>query len=212
MGRVSDAKERIVQSAKTLIASRGYACVGVQELCEHAGVKKGSFYHFFDSKRDVVLAVIERYGEWFDEVLRDALAPDVAPPARIDRLLETLYRLHRSRAKDCGQAEGCMVGNLAAELSTHDETVRKRLQATFERWAGAIEATLREAAEAGQLQSVDPATTALALVGYIEGATMLAKTCNDAAVLRRLKPAALRLVGFKTRETRARGKPSCKRV
>jgi hypothetical protein len=41
---------------------------------------------------------------------------------------------------------------------------------------------------------------------------MLAKTCNDAAVLRRLKPAALRLVGFKTRETRARGKPSCKRV
>lgn len=198
MGRVSDAKERILASAQALFAGRGYGDVGVQELCEHAGVKKGSFYHFFDSKRDVVLAVIEAYGEWFDQVLCEALAAEVTPAARIARLLEVLHFRHQSRAKQCGRAEGCTVGNLALELSTHDETVRRRLQQTFERWAGAIESTLREAAEAGQLQRVDPAATALALVAYIEGATLLAKTFNDPAVLKRLEPAALRLAGLRT--------------
>ncbi|UCD12029.1 MAG: helix-turn-helix transcriptional regulator [Nitrospinaceae bacterium] len=44
---MSDAKQRILDSARGLIYSRSYAGVGVQEICKHAGVKKGSFYHFF---------------------------------------------------------------------------------------------------------------------------------------------------------------------
>ncbi|HSG31720.1 MAG TPA: TetR/AcrR family transcriptional regulator, partial [Thermodesulfobacteriota bacterium] len=44
-------KEKLIDSAIQLLGTRSYNSVGVQELCEHAEVKKGSFYHFFPSKR-----------------------------------------------------------------------------------------------------------------------------------------------------------------
>jgi TetR/AcrR family transcriptional regulator, transcriptional repressor for nem operon len=46
MVRIRDAKERLLSSALKLFSERSYANVSVQELCEHAGVKKGSFYYF----------------------------------------------------------------------------------------------------------------------------------------------------------------------
>ena len=58
MGRTSDARERLIESARELIYARGYNSVGVEEICQHAGVNKGSFYHFYASKRDLVLDVI----------------------------------------------------------------------------------------------------------------------------------------------------------
>ncbi len=58
MGRVSDAKEHLIESGKQLMHARGYTAVSVQDLCQHAGVNKGSFYYFFPAKRDLVLAVI----------------------------------------------------------------------------------------------------------------------------------------------------------
>ena len=59
MGRQSDARDRLVRSAGELWHQRSYADVGVSEICEHAEVQKGSFYHFFSSKRELALAVID---------------------------------------------------------------------------------------------------------------------------------------------------------
>ena len=61
MGRTSNARERLIESASELWHSRSYADVGVNEICEHAGVRKGSFYHFFASKQDLALAVIDSF-------------------------------------------------------------------------------------------------------------------------------------------------------
>ncbi len=60
MGRTSDARERIIQSSIELIHYLSYSSVGVNELCEHAGVKKGSFYHYFPSKSDLMCLSTQR--------------------------------------------------------------------------------------------------------------------------------------------------------
>ena len=64
MAPTNSTKERILTSALDLIYARSYADVGVQEVCEQAGVKKGSFYHFFPSKRDLTLAALDR--QWLN--------------------------------------------------------------------------------------------------------------------------------------------------
>ncbi|MEW1590357.1 helix-turn-helix domain-containing protein, partial [Micromonospora vinacea] len=51
MGRTSDAKNKILDAAATLIEQRGYTALGVAEICAAAGVPKGSFYYFFESKQ-----------------------------------------------------------------------------------------------------------------------------------------------------------------
>ena len=56
-----DTQKRILDSASELIHARSYADVGVSAICEHAGVKKGSFYHFFRSKQELTLTVLDTY-------------------------------------------------------------------------------------------------------------------------------------------------------
>ena len=63
MGRTSDARERLVESCQALMHEKGYTAVGVGEVCSRAGVNKGSFYHFFPSKQDLALTVIDQFGK-----------------------------------------------------------------------------------------------------------------------------------------------------
>ena len=58
MGRRSDARPRIIATSKKLFHERGYQAVGVSELCGASDVNKGSFYHFFPSKRHLLIQVL----------------------------------------------------------------------------------------------------------------------------------------------------------
>jgi TetR/AcrR family transcriptional repressor of nem operon len=49
MGRVSDARERLLKAANELTWKQCYNAVTVDAICDAAGVKKGSFYHYFES-------------------------------------------------------------------------------------------------------------------------------------------------------------------
>ena len=59
MGRVSDAKERLMEAVLELIWTGSYGGTTIDHICDRAGVKKGSFYYFFDSKADLALAAVE---------------------------------------------------------------------------------------------------------------------------------------------------------
>lgn len=59
MGRPSDARQRLIVAAREIIYIQSYEFVSVDELCAAASVNKSSFYHFFSSKRDLILVVLE---------------------------------------------------------------------------------------------------------------------------------------------------------
>ena len=195
MGRASDAKNRIVNSAIELIHARSYADVGVNELCEHAGVKKGSFYHFVPSKRDLALAALDELAHRYRrDLFGPAFANDLPPLERIQRLFEMAYEYHLSMAKAAGRMEGCHFGNLAMELSTQDEAIRQRVQQIFEGAVTLFEQALNDAVASGDLPEIDTTVAAHALEAYLEGVLLLAKTWNDPDLVRRLAPGAAQLV------------------
>ena len=186
MGRTSDARERLIKSATELISEHGYTAVGVNEICEHAGVKKGSFYHFFPSKRDLVLAAINTQGERGRRLLERAMSADLPPLEKIERAFELTYRHHAAAAQDSGRVNGCAIGNLALELSTRDEVVRLKLQQAFDVWASCFKRALDEAVDAGDIPGTDTSVLADSLVAYMEGIIMLAKANNDPELIKRL--------------------------
>jgi TetR/AcrR family transcriptional repressor of nem operon len=59
MGRVSDAKERLMDAVLDLIWSGSYGSTTIDHICDKAGVKKGSFYYFFDSKAELAAEALE---------------------------------------------------------------------------------------------------------------------------------------------------------
>jgi len=195
MGRTSDTRENLINSAIELIGTRSYNAVGVQELCEHAGVKKGSFYHFFPSKRDLTLEALDLIWKKFKE---DTLDPvfnsDASILEKFETLLRTSYEYQSSR-KDCtGCVTGCGFGNLALELSTQDEGIRKKIEEIFCEWTRYLERVVVQAVEEGVLPpETDPAATSQAMVAYIEGMILLGKTFNDPYMLKRLGDGVLQL-------------------
>ena len=84
-------------------------------------------------------------------------------------------------------------GNLAGEMSTQDEGIRERLKRIFRDLEAPIEEVLNEAMAAGDLTQLDSRATAGAMVAYLEGLTLMAKTWNDPEIVRVLGPAMLKL-------------------
>ncbi len=194
MTQLHDTEQRLLDTAQKLFYARSYEDVGVQEICQAAGVKKGSFYHFFPSKRDLTLAILDQsWKQYRETMLREVFAADIPPLKRIERLLDSQYRHHKAVKAETGQVLGCPYGNLAGEMSTQDEVIRERLKRIFRDLEAPIEQLLEEAMAAGDLPALDSRATAGAMVAYLEGLTLMAKTWNDPAVVRTLGPAMLKL-------------------
>jgi TetR/AcrR family transcriptional repressor of nem operon len=173
--------------------------VGVNELCRHAGVKKGSFYHFFPSKQDLLLTAVDELAVWYGREIYDPVAAsDLAPLQKIDRIFELLYEYHAKDAADTGQMHGCHFGNLAMELSTQDEEMRQKLAGQFAWGADWFKTALDDAVAKGDLPQIDTSRAALALLAYLEGILLLAKTRNEPELLRQMSPGAELIEQFGT--------------
>src|ERR1700745_1851084 len=85
MGRPSDAKQRLIEAAKNVVFTHSYEGVSVDELCAAAGVNKSSFYHFFCSKQELILAAIDSQWLWFEQVVLIPTFVNHSPPQ--ERLL-----------------------------------------------------------------------------------------------------------------------------
>ena len=194
METANDTRQRIISSAQELIYSRSYNEVGVQEICDHASVKKGSFYHFFPSKRDLALAVLDQSQAFMQEtIINTSFADDIPPLARIERFFTTLYEFHKQVKENSGRVFGCPFGNLGGEMSTQDEDIRSKVSDIFGAAEKPFEDALAEAIERGDLSAIDTAATARAIFAYVEGIMLYAKTCNDPELIRELGKHALQL-------------------
>ena len=196
MGRTSDAKERLIDTAVDLIRARSYFSVSVDHLCRDAGVRKGSFYHFFSSKRDLALAALDSWWETTKtEMLEPAFQTDVPPLQRIERAFQRAVAQQARNQERTGRVQGCPFGNMALELSAQDEVMREKLEQTFERFAGYFERAIAEAVAGGDVPSdLDTKESAQALVSYLYGIILLAKTANDVQVMEKLSTRATRLI------------------
>jgi TetR/AcrR family transcriptional repressor of nem operon len=187
MGRRSDSKTRILAAAQELIELRGYSQIGVAEICTAAGVPKGSFYYFFDSKDALALAVIEMRWDAQLATWTRILGSDDPPLDRLRRLCEDTVAGLRTAQQSCGTIAGCLFGNLALELSNSPtEAIRGRLREIFDAQVDMIAAVLG---------TDDGPEVARSVMAQLEGQIMFAQLYNDIARLDTLWPSILALLG-----------------
>ena len=168
-----ETRSRLLEKGGDLVSSRGFNATGVQEITAAAGVPKGSFYNYFDSKEAFAVAVLTDYWDAvvaeFGPILDDRNAP---PLSRIARYFAGLAEFHERRR----YAVGCLIGNMALEVTPTSEEVRIKLSAIYREWSAALAGCLREAQEEGSLSAEkDSAQLAVALIDAFEGAVMRAK-------------------------------------
>lgn len=180
MPRTSDARERIVTTAARLFLERSYQAVGVDELCQAADVRKGSFYHYFSSKSELGKAVIDLHAEAFGRQLSGSSA--TTPAQKLHAIPDAIGAIQSALEKQFGRAVGCPFGNFAAELSTTDDELRKHVAEKLAAMEHQLGAVCRDAAADGVLRDgSDPDRLAHALLAQYQGTILLAKV-NDAGV------------------------------
>lgn len=192
MDNTSDTRQRIIEVAKSRFHGRSYADVGVKEICDRAQIQKGSFYHFFPSKRDLALAVIEDVAdEWANGFVAESFDTRLPPMERIDYMIDAAYFWQKAaKNKDLdGKMPGCLFGNMALEVSTRDDVLRARLNAVFKQAWDRFKEALDEAVADGTIAPLDTESTAEGMMAYLEGVILLAKAKNDPEVIYRLGPA-----------------------
>lgn len=172
-----DTRKELIAAGMQLIASQGYNATGIDAVLKRAGVPKGSFYHFFGSKEEFGLAVIEEFASRFLARVDVFLADETATP--LDRLRIFLERgLTQLTEHQC--TIGCLIGDLGQELAASNDRLRGRLDEILLSWRERFAACIREAQQEGELPlSYDAHVIAGFILTGWEGAVLSAKVSRS---------------------------------
>jgi TetR/AcrR family transcriptional repressor of nem operon len=195
MARPSETRDKLLQAALELIWANSYGSVGVDQICESAGVKKGSFYHFFPSKEDLAVAAFEEH--WrvdIEPVIDRVFHPDRTPLERLEGWCDAIYEEQKQRFLSHGHVPGCPFASVGSEMGTLNERLRRKVEDMLERGLFQLERTLRDAQRDGSLQIADPSAKARCLHALALGVMFQAKVENDPEVLRGLRGQVLELL------------------
>ena len=135
----SRTQDRIVAAAVDLFYRHGYAATGMADVLKKAKANSGSFYFFFQSKHDLLLAVLEWYQRLLQPILLDPVYARTKDP--IKRVF-ALLALYRSNILTTGFAFGCPIGRLALEVDPKDHRAHDGIARNFDAWISAVRANL----------------------------------------------------------------------
>lgn len=176
-----DTRETLIRAGLELLTSQGFAATGLDTVLKLAGIPKGSFYHYFDSKEAFGRALMDAYDAYFCAML-DRWLLDGTRPA-LERLAAFVDNAKTGMAR-YDYTRGCLVGNLGLEVGILPEDYRIRLEAALQGWQLRVRACLAEAQQEGRIaKDADlDALSAFFWIGW-EGAVLRARVVRDAAPL-----------------------------
>ena len=197
MSKPGVTKEKLVQVAFNMMWDNSYGSVSVADICERAGVNKGSFYHFFESKADLAVAAYETHWEGNRSDMDRIFSPQVPPLERIQKWCAAVCEIQRQKAAKQGHVCGCPYASVGAEVATQDEKIRCRAEELIGQTRKYLESAVSDAIRAGLVSVKDPVQTARRIHCVCVGTLVEAKVQNSLEPLKDLEPAVMRLLGAK---------------
>lgn len=172
-----DTRQRLVSAARRLFLKKGYRSTSVSEILRGAEANSGSLYHFFPTKQDLLLAVLDGYRDGIRPMLFDPAWKGVEDP--IKRIF-ALLACYRTLLEESDFFYGCPIGSLALELHEPDPPVRELLAANFDAWRAGVEECLDAAGERLP-PDLDREALAALILTVMEGGVMQARTYRNPA-------------------------------
>lgn len=189
----TDTRRSILDAAQRIMAHKGYAAVGINEVLTEAKVPKGSFYHYFSSKDAFGEAMMKNY---FQEYLADMeRVLDQGGRSAAERLMTYWQQWYDTQSVD--ECHGrCLAVKLGAEVSDLSEAMRLALKEGTTAIVDRLERTIEQGLRDGSLTITGQArATAEVLYNTWLGASVMAKIHRGSAPLDTTMAATRRLLG-----------------
>jgi TetR/AcrR family transcriptional regulator, transcriptional repressor for nem operon len=114
-----ESKTKLLDAALHVIRAKGYSATRIEDVCEEAGLTKGSFFHHFSSKEDLALAAADYWGYCTSAMFAAAAYHDLSKlPDPLDRLLAYID-LRKALIKGDLPAFTCLVGTIGPRDIRH---------------------------------------------------------------------------------------------
>lgn len=195
-------RERLVHAALSLIWQNSYASVSVDDICQRAQVRKGSFYHFFESKSHLMAAAFDSHWAETEGILDGVFCKTQSPIQRLKSLAQSILLWQQEKLKELGHVCGCPFSSVGSELCARDEAIRLKSVEMSERWRRYIEDTVADGVAQGELLPGDVIGRAERIMALCLGTLLQARIRNDLTVLSGLESGLLSLAEPKMSKTK----------
>ena len=177
-----DSKTKLLDAALQVIRAKGYAATTVEDICQRAGVTKGSFFHHFRSKDDLALGATAHWEAMTESFF--ASAPYHQPADPLERLLGYVDFRGAILTGDVPDYT-CLLGTLVQETyATHPD-----IRAACDRGMSRHIAELTRDIEAAKKRYAPKARWSAESLGYfiqaaLQGSFIFAKAKQSPTVVR----------------------------
>lgn len=171
----SDTKAHLLATGYQLISKKGFTAVGIKQILDTAGVPKGSFYHYFESKEAFGEAIIGDYFFNYKNRLETIGEQDVSAQQKLYNYFQNWYDTQQN---GCDHGK-CLVVKLSAEVADMSETMREALNAGCQQTVTWLATQIKAGWADGSVPQLDNiAAESMAKRWYFAwlGASLIAKT------------------------------------
>ena len=176
-------RTRIVESARRLFNRNGFESVSVDSIMAHAGLTRGGFYSYFDSKSDLYTEVLSCFltdpnwkSQW-EGVDVDLASADAGPQ---------IVRAYLSRQHFDDVENSCPMVALPSDVARGDERMKAAFETVFKAMVGILRRDFRNGTH-------PPENTSMAIAALCVGGMVVARSMNDHGLGDRLREAAIRV-------------------
>lgn len=175
-----DSKTKLLDAALYVIRAKGYTAARIEDICEAAGLTKGSFFHHFKTKEELAIEAAAYFSSMADTLFAGAPYRNLSDP--LDRLLGYVD-FRKAILKGELPQFTCLLGTMVQEVYETHPLIREACDRYIRAHAATVEADIAEAvAKYGPRAEWTASSLALYTQAVIQGAFILAKAHHSSDV------------------------------
>ena len=159
--RSEETRSRILESAIKLFSARGFNAASVADICKDAGISKGAFYHHFESKQALFLALLDVWLQTIDNAIE--ASKDKTVPETFMLITEAFPFIFETAG------EGLPMFLEFWLQASRDEKIWQASIAPYRRYQKHFTSLIKKGVDEGSFVKVDPELTARMIVSMAMG-------------------------------------------
>jgi TetR/AcrR family transcriptional regulator, transcriptional repressor for nem operon len=178
----TDTRERLLECAQDLMLRKGFVATSVDEICEAAGVTKGSFFYYFKNKDELGKQLVARFsGQMGEQIFGHVSKAGSDPLDRALAFVDAAIELSK-----CCETKGCLVGTFVQEISESHPALRECCNDSLEAARKGMEIELvaaRKKYKPGE--KIDARGLSESFMAITQGSLLMIKATQDRSLMTR---------------------------
>jgi AcrR family transcriptional regulator len=159
--RSEETRSKIIASAIKLFSNRGFNAASVDVICKDAGISKGAFYHHFESKQALFLALLDVWLQTIDTAIE--ASKDQTVPETFAQMTEAFPYIFQTAG------EGLPMFLEFWLQASRDEKIWQASITPYRRYHKHFTALIKKGVDEGSFVDVDPELTSRMIMSTAMG-------------------------------------------